>query len=77
MPPCSGPRICCLQGDDRSEVFLHQLRVLTYGCVGIDEDDALLGKIILNGVVDDLGFVLGRNTGNQAALLGFGMPSLS
>ena len=73
--PCrrvQGPEFVVFRGDDRSEVFLHQLRVLTYGCVGIDEDDALLGKIILNGVVDDLGFVLGRNTGNQAALLGFG-----
>ncbi len=77
MPPCSGPEFVVFRGDDRSEVFLHQLRVLTYGCVGIDEDDALLGKIILNGVVDDLGFVLGRNTGNQRLFSASGMPSLS
>ena len=46
--------------------------MLTQSAVGVEEDDALLLEILADLVVDDLGLVLGSDTGDQALLLGLG-----
>ena len=55
-----------------TEVLLEQFRVLSQGSVGVEEDDALTFEFLIDLVVDDLGLVLGGNTGHQAILLGLG-----
>src|SRR5665647_2421558 len=56
--------------DHRAEVLLEDLRVLAQAGVGVQEEDALLLKVLTDLVVDDLGLVLGRDAGHQALLLG-------
>ena len=55
--------------DDRAEVLLEELRVLLQRGVGVEEDDALLLQVLTDLVVDDLGLVLGGDTGDEALLL--------
>ena len=75
----AGPRggveraeLVVLRGDDGAEVLAHQIGVFAHGGVGVDEDHALIGEILLDGVVDDLGLVLGGHAGDEAALLRLG-----
>ena len=46
--------------DDRAEIFLDEVGVFADGRVGVDEDDALLLKVLTQAVVNDLGLVLRR-----------------
>ncbi|GAA2784446.1 hypothetical protein GCM10020219_064960 [Nonomuraea dietziae] len=62
--------------DDRAEVLLEELLVLAQARVRVDEDDALLLQVLTDLVVDDLGLVLGRDTGDEALLLGLGDAEL-
>ncbi len=62
--------------DDRAEVLLEQLGVLTQAGVGVEEDDALLLEVLADLVVDDLGLVLGGDTGDEPLLLGLGDAEL-
>ena len=63
-------------GDDGVEVLLEELRVLLERGVGVQEDDALGLELLVDLVVDDLGLVLRRDTGDQAGLLGLGDAEL-
>ena len=62
--------------DDGAEVLLEDLRVLLEGGVGVQEEDALGLEVLVDLVVDDLGLVLRRDTGDQAGLLGLGDAEL-
>ena len=62
-------------GDDRSEVLLEDLGVLTEGRVHVHEQDALLLEVLPVLVVDDLGLVLGGDAG-QVLALGLGDAQL-
>ncbi len=55
--------------DDGAEVLVEELRVLLERGVGVQEDDTLLLQVLADLVVDDLGLVLGGDTGDQALLL--------
>jgi hypothetical protein len=57
--------------DDGAEVLLEDLRVLAKGSIGVKEEDALLLEVLADLVVHHLGLVLGCDTGDQAAALGF------
>ena len=59
-----------VRGDDRREVLLDELLVLAEPRVHVEEDHALLGQVLLNLVVDDLGLVLGADAGDELLLLG-------
>src|SRR5215203_570076 len=48
--------------DDRPEVLLDDVLVLAQSRVHVQEDDALLFELLLQGVVDDLGLVLRPDT---------------
>ena len=64
-----------LRRHDRAEVVLEDLGVLLERLVGAHEDDAELGELLLDGVVDDLGVVLRADAGQEAALrLGDAQP---
>jgi hypothetical protein len=54
--------------DDRAEVLPEDLRVLLERLVRAHEDDADLGELLADGVVDDLGVVLGADAGEELAL---------
>ena len=58
--------------DHRAEVLLEEVLVLAQGGVGVEEDDALLLQVLADLVVDDLGLVLRRDTGDEALLLRLG-----
>lgn len=62
--------------DDRAEVLLEELRVLLERRVGVHEDDTLRLELFVDLVVDDLGLVLGRDTGDEALLLRLGDAEL-
>src|SRR3954451_20226426 len=62
--------------DDRPEVLPEQLLVLAQRGVGVEEEDALLLEVLADLVVDDLGLVLRRDTGDQPLLLGLGDAEL-
>ena len=47
-----------------AEVLFENLRMLTQTSVGVSEDHALLLQIILDLLVDDLGFILSSDAGN-------------
>ena len=49
-------------------VLAEDLRVLLEGLVRAHEHDAELGELLLDGVVDDLGVVLGADAGEELAL---------
>ena len=57
---------------DRAEVLAHQIRVFAHRGVGVHEDHALVLQLLLDGVVDDLGLVLGGHAGDQTLLLRLG-----
>src|SRR6185437_9997262 len=57
--------------DHGREVFPEQLGMLSQAGVGIEEDDALLLKVLADLVVDDLRLVLRGHAGDQALLLRF------
>ena len=67
-----GGELIVTGGDDAAEVLAHELGILAHGGVGIDEDDALLGEVLADLLVDDLGLVLGGDPGHQALALGLG-----
>ena len=50
-------------GDDRAEILLDQLRMLLESAIHVQENDALILEFLLQGVIDDFGFVLGRDSG--------------
>src|SRR5215207_9021407 len=54
--------------DDGTEVLLDDVLVLAQSRVHIQEDDALLFELLLQGVVDDLGLVLRPDTGQTLPL---------
>ena len=58
--------------NDRAEVLLEDLRVFLQTGIGVKEDDALCFKVLTQLVVDDLGLLLGGNTGNQALFFSLG-----
>ena len=58
--------------DHAREVLAEQVLVLAQPRVGVDEDDALLLQVLTDLVVDDLGLVLRRDTGDEALLLRLG-----
>jgi hypothetical protein len=60
------------RGDHRAEVLPEQLGLLPQRRVGVEEHDALLFQILSDRVVDDLGFVLGGDPGDEALLLRLG-----
>ena len=61
--------------DDRAEVLLEELGVIAQRGVRVGEDDALLGELLVQGVVDDLRLVLSRDAGQELALgLGHAQP---
>src|SRR5215203_1945025 len=62
-------KLVVVRRDDGPEVLAHDVLVLAQARVHIQEDDALLFKLLLQGVVDDLGLVLCPDTG-QALPLG-------
>ena len=47
-----------------TEVLFENLRMLTQTGVGVSEDHALLLQIVLDLLVDDLGFILSSDAGN-------------
>src|SRR5699024_6323292 len=55
--------------DDGAEVLLEDLRVLPQRGVGVEEQHTLLLELVVDLVVDDLGLVLGGDTGDQPLLL--------
>ena len=57
-----------VRGDDRPEVLLDELLVLAQPRVHVEEDHALLGQLLLQVVVDDLGLVLGADAGEVLLL---------
>src|SRR3546814_1241866 len=67
-----GGELVVADRDDGGEVFLEEFLVLAQRGVGVDEDDALLLEVLADRVIDDLGFVLGGDAGDQALLLGLG-----
>src|SRR5699024_11520796 len=58
--------------NDRAEVLLEEFWVLTQRRVGVDEDYALALELLVDLVIDDFDFVLGRDTGNETLLLHVG-----
>ena len=54
--------------DDRAVELAEDLRVLDEALVRAHEDDAELGQLLLDGVVDDLGVVLGADAGQELPL---------
>ena len=58
--------------DDGAEVFLDQVWVFFQRGVGVEEDDALAFEVFPDLVVDDFGFVLGCNTGDEALFFRLG-----
>src|SRR5450759_3890598 len=54
--------------DDRPEVLSEQVRMLAERGVGVGEDHALLGEVLPDVVVDDLGLVLSGDAGEELAL---------
>ena len=57
-----------LRRHDRAEVLLEDLRVFLERLVGAHEDDAELGQLFLDRVVDDLRVVLRADAGEELAL---------
>jgi hypothetical protein len=55
--------------DDRPEVLLDEVLVLAQARIHVEEEHALLRQVFLELVVDDLGLVLGADTG-EVLLLG-------
>ena len=73
--PCCGIQSGKLVVPSRNtlaEVLFKNLRMLTQTGVGVSEDHALLLQVILDLLVDDLGFILSSDARNQAVLLGLG-----
>ena len=73
--PCGGverAEFVVFRRHDGAEVLLDELGVFAHRGVGVDEDNALLGEVLLDRVVDDLGFVLCRDAGDETAFLRFG-----
>jgi hypothetical protein len=68
-----GRELVVLGRDDRGEVLPEELRILLQTLVGAHEDDADLGQLLADAVVDDLGVVLRADAGQELAL-GLGMP---
>lgn len=58
-------------GDGSVEVFLEDPRVFAKTRVSVEEDDALVLKILLDLLVDNLEFVLRSDTCNEAVFLSF------
>jgi hypothetical protein len=63
-----GRELVVLGRHDRPEVLLEDLRVFLEALVGAHEDDADLGQLLLDGVVDDLRVVLGADAGEELPL---------
>ncbi len=62
--------------DHGAEVLAEQVLVLAQRGVGVDEDHALLLELLVDLVVDHLGLVLRRHSGDQALLLRLGDAQL-
>ena len=72
--PCGGVQrreLVVVARNAFAEVFPDDFRIPLHGGVGVDEDHALIRKLLLDRVVDDFGFVLCGDAGNKAALFGF------
>src|SRR5581483_3557587 len=54
--------------DDSAEVLPHDVHVLTQAAVHVQEEHSLLGQVLADLVVDDLGVVLGADAGEELAL---------
>ena len=70
--PCrgvEGTELVVFRRHDGAEVLLDEFRVFAHSGVRVDEDDALLLQVLLDGVVDDLRLVLGGHAGDEAVLL--------
>src|SRR4029453_30004 len=66
-----GGELVVAHGDDGAEVLLEDLRVFPQGGVRVQEDNALGFEVLADLVVDNFGFVLGRDAGNEPAALSF------
>ena len=63
-----GGELVVLRRHDGAVVLLEEVGVLLERLVGAHEDDAQLGELLLDRVVDDLAVVLGADAGEEAAL---------
>ena len=71
--PCGsveGAELVVFGAHDGAEVLLHQVGVFAHGGVGVHEDHALVGEVLLDGVVNHFGLVLRGHAGDQTAFLG-------
>ena len=66
-------QLVILRRNNRSEIFLHQLRMKLDSSISIAENDTLILKMFQKAVIDDLGLVLSAHSG-QKFLLGFWNP---
>ena len=72
--PCRGVQcaeLVVFRRHDLAEILADQIRVFADRGIGVNEDHALFLQIIANRIVDDLGFVLRRDAGDQTLLLRF------
>ena len=65
-------KLVVARGNHRSEIFGEKLGMFFQSGVRVEEDHALLFEVLTNLVVHDLGFILGRDSRNEARTLGLG-----
>src|SRR5699024_10581715 len=68
-----GGELVVTRRNDRAEVLLEEFWVLTQRGVGVHEVYALALVLVVDLLIDDFGFVLGRDTGNVTMLLRLGV----